>query len=88
MLDSDKLLRRQKLKVEEEIGKRRRRPEQKQHLSRSCKRDRKQSSTVDLRLRFIFRHQSIDVLLNHTTTVRQKECGKSSWYESVKDSIV
>ncbi|WZZ82388.1 hypothetical protein YC2023_102960 [Brassica napus] len=81
MLDSDKLSRRQKLKVEEEIGKlkveeeigkRRRRPEQKQHLSRSCKRDRKQSSTVDLRLRFIFRHQSIDVLLNHTTTVRQQ----------------
>ncbi|WZZ40758.1 hypothetical protein YC2023_037017 [Brassica napus] len=44
MLDSDKLSRRHKLKVEEEIGKlkveeeigkRRRRPEQKQHLSRS-----------------------------------------------------
>ncbi|WZZ63731.1 hypothetical protein YC2023_075101 [Brassica napus] len=38
----------------------------------------KQSSAVDLHLEFISRHQSIGVLLNHATTVRQQKNGLSS----------
>lgn len=71
MLDSDELLRRQNLKVEEEIGNG---GEDRNRSNIYCalKRQKKQSRTVDLRLGFIFRHQSISILLNHTTPVRQQ----------------